>query len=117
MFDSFSYNCLAFCLSNYCQHHPHGEIVVEESSAVTVRMCTRHSPAILWTPVTVVTGGASPIFAVPKAYLSLESCVHAETWLCSLTREDNKADKVDGECLKGHIKSKDNLVQLGSLAY
>lgn len=60
MFDSFSYNCLAFCLPSYCQHHPHREIVVEENSAVTVSVFTCHSPAVLWHPVTVVIGGHHP---------------------------------------------------------
>ena len=59
MFDSFSYNCLAFCLPNYCQHHPHREIVVAENYAVTVSVLTGHSP-VLWHPVTAVIGGHHP---------------------------------------------------------
>ena len=60
MFDSLSYSCLAFCLPNYRQHHPHREIVVAESYAVTVSVFTCHSPEVLWHPVTVVTGGHPP---------------------------------------------------------
>ena len=47
MFDSLSYSCLAFCLPNYRQHHPHREIVVAESYAVTVSVFTCHSPEVL----------------------------------------------------------------------
>lgn len=114
MFDSFSYNCLAFCLPNYCQHHPRWYIVEGNCSACQ----SRHLPFSFpphSTPVVVITVWALSIFAAGNALLILQSCVHVEMWFCHPTRQEDRAEKVTGEFHEGQIKKKDNLVQLGPL--